>query len=427
MGNQSGIRSVGRASDFQSECHQFESDMPLQIHATIRAITLTAHSMQTLLQYAQTDRQREIIEAIIEHGSQRKAAKALNIANGSITSALDKVKRHAAQKGHSPEHNLNYPLAPAEIFNGRSIQTRDANGDLVWIKTRADKQQQFELIKEAIEALCADIKPVGVVDCPNVISNDLLNVYVITDYHLNMRSWSSETGADWDMEIAENLLYNWFAQAIKQSPDSETAVFAQLGDLLHSDGWLALTPASGHVLDVDTRFQKAIRVAIRAIRRVIDMLLKKHNHVHLIMADANHDPASGAWLREMLVALYENEPRITVDNSADTYYAVEHGLTSLYFHHGHKRGVANVDSVFAAKFRELYGRTKYAYAHLGHLHSNESKESNLMMVERHRTLAAPDAYASKGGWISGRDAKVITYHKKYGEVSRITVSPDMVM
>lgn len=383
--------------------------------------------MQTLLQYAQTDRQREIIEAIIEHGSNRKAAKALGVANGTVTSALDKVKRHAAQKGHSPEHDMVHAVPDGYKVKGVSTLYSDGVVKAQWVKSDIDRERQLEIMREAIEALCADIKPVGVVDCPNVISNDLLNVYVITDYHLNMRSWSSETGADCDMDIAENLLYNWFAQAIKQSPDSETAVFAQLGDLLHSDGWLALTPASGHVLDVDTRFQKAIRVAIRAIRRVIDMLLKKHNHVHLIMADANHDPASGAWLREMLVALYENEPRITVDNSADTYYAVEHGLTSLYFHHGHKRGVANVDSVFAAKFRELYGRTKYAYAHLGHLHSNESKESNSMMVERHRTLAAPDAYASKGGWISGRDAKVITYHKKYGEVSRITVSPDMVM
>jgi hypothetical protein len=54
------------------------------------------------------------------------------------------------------------------------------------------------------------------------------------------------------------------------------------------------------------------------------------------------------------------------------------------------------------------------------------KENNLMIVEQHRTLAAPDAYAARGGWISGRDAKVITYHKSYGEVGRITVSYDMI-
>jgi hypothetical protein len=63
---------------------------------------------------------------------------------------------------------------------------------------------------------------------------------------------------------------------------------------------------------------------------------------------------------------------------------------------------------------------------MGHLHHVDIKETNLMIIEQHRTLAAPDAYASRGGWMSGRDAQVITYHKEYGQVGRIIISPDMV-
>ena len=61
-----------------------------------------------------------------------------------------------------------------------------------------------------------------------------------------------------------------------------------------------------------------------------------------------------------------------------------------------------------------------------HLHSDELKSTNLMMVERHETLAAPDAYAANGGWPSGRSAKVITYSKRGGEVFRSTLRPEMV-
>lgn len=43
-----------------------------------------------------------------------------------------------------------------------------------------------------------------------------------------------------------------------------------------------------------------------------------------------------------------------------------------------------------------------------------------------RTLAAPDSHASRGGWMSGRDAKVITYHAEHGEVGRTTISYDMI-
>jgi hypothetical protein len=54
------------------------------------------------------------------------------------------------------------------------------------------------------------------------------------------------------------------------------------------------------------------------------------------------------------------------------------------------------------------------------------KENNLMIVEQHRTLAAPDAYSARGGYLSGRDAKVITYHRAYGEVSRLTINSEML-
>lgn len=257
-------------------------------------------------------------------------------------------------------------------------------------------------------------------------NDDLANQFTITDLHMGMLSWGEETGADWDMKIAEKILFDWFAAAIRQSSDAKLAIMAQLGDLLHYDSHESVTPAHKHVLDSDSRYQKMVRVIIRAKRRLTRMLLETHEHLHMIEADANHDPAGGAWLREMLAAFYENEPRVTVDTSPSTYYAYEHGLTSLFYHHGHRKKIKQVDAVFAGKFREIYGRTKFAYGHTGHLHSDELISTNLMKVERHETLAAPDAYAANGGWLSGRSAKVITYSKRFGEVGRITLTPEMV-
>jgi hypothetical protein len=85
-----------------------------------------------------------------------------------------------------------------------------------------------------------------------------------------------------------------------------------------------------------------------------------------------------------------------------------------------------VDDVFAAKFREVFGRTKHSYAHMGHLHHRHEIESNLMTITQHRTLAAQDSWASRGGWGSGREAQVITYHKEYGECGRVMVTPEMI-
>jgi hypothetical protein len=374
-----------------------------------------------------TEKQSFYIDALNQHGTYRKAAKEIGVCPGTIQNAIAAVKRRAAKQGHSPQHDMT-KVAP-EPFIVRGVSTyynKDGKASGQWVKTRIDDAKLQLIMAETIEAMKEEIPRVAIMAAPPLGKDNLLNCYVITDYHMGMLSWKEETGADWDLSIAQDLIVKWFAQAIQQSPDANTAIFAQLSDFLHFDGMDAVTPASKHLLDVDTRFAKVVRSAIRVLRTVIDMLLAKHQKVHVIMADANHDPVSQIWLREWFSVLYENEPRITVDKSPSPYNAYEFGKTALFFHHGHKRKVENVSDVFVGQFREMFGRTKHAYAHTGHLHSVNVKENNLMIVEQHRTLAPADAYAARGGWLSGRDAKVITYHSNYGEVSRLTINSDML-
>jgi len=328
-----------------------------------------------------------------------------------------------------PEHGGPFEVPPGHLIKGVSTLV-DAGGNKVleWVKTREDDAAAEAKMRAVVDAFKEELPRSPPVELHPISTNDdLLNQYTVTDMHFGMLSWREETGADYDLKIAEKLLLDWFTAAVQLAPNASTAVFAQLGDLLHHDSHLSVTPTHGNVLDADSRLQKMIRVVIRTMRRVIAMLLEKHERVHLVMADANHDPAGGAWLREMFAAFFEDEPRLTVDNSASTFYAYEFGQTSLFYHHGHRRKVNTIDGVLAGKFREIFGRTKYSYAHLGHLHSDEMKSmSTTMKVEQHETLAAPDAFAANGGWLSGRSAKVITYSKRFGEVGRLILKPEMV-
>ena len=289
--------------------------------------------------------------------------------------------------------------------------------------TEQEKAERFAVV---IDELKKELPKETPVKTPKFKNNSLCNQYVITDYHLGMMSWGEETGDDWDLSIAKKVLIDFFKTAIHQSPQADEAILAQIGDFLHWDGLEAVTPANKHVLDADTRFTKLIRTAIKLIRQVINMLLKKYSKVTLILAEGNHDPASSAWLREVFYAFYEDEKRLVVDTNPDPYYCVTFGDVCLFYHHGHKRKLNNIDTSFVSKFKKEFGNSKYVYAHTGHLHHQHTIESNLMILEQHRTLAGKDAYASRGGWLSGRDSKVITYHKKYGEVARQTININML-
>lgn len=374
-----------------------------------------------------TERQCEYIDAVNLHGSNQKAAAALGLGRRTVDQGIQAAKAAAARAGYAPANDMTHVVPDGFRVKGVSTYyNKEGKPAGQWVKSAVDHDRQQELMRAAFEAMAGELPRVEPTVYTGSPDADLLNCYVITDFHLGALAWAPETGDSWDIEIAERTLVEWFARAIEQSPPAETAILAQISDLLHWDGFDAVTPASKHLLDADGRFPKLVRVAIRALRQIITMLLAKHKRIHIIMADANHDPVSQVWLREWLAVMYETEPRITVDTSPSPYNAYEFGSVALFFHHGHKRKVSNVSEVFAAQFREMFGRTKYAYAHMGHLHHVDVKENNLMIVEQHRTLAAADAYAARGGWLSGRDAKVITYHKAYGEVGRITVSYDMI-
>lgn len=383
--------------------------------------------LAALLPYA-TDAQARYINAVLKHGSQRQAVKIENFGRRSMQRALQSVRVNAARKGWSPSHDMTHTVPDGFAVKGVST-LYNAEGQVAaqWVKSQVDQEQIEARIRDAIEALKETIPKVKITPLSKAVrSADLLNLHVVTDFHLGMKSWNEETGEDWDLAIAEDLLIRWMTIAIQNAPAASVGVLAQLGDFLHWDGYDAVTPASKHLLDADTRFQKLVRVAIRVLRQIVSLMLQKYDRVHLIFADANHDPASGAWQREMFAAFYDSEPRITVDNSADSYYCLEHGRTSLFFHHGHKRKPDKVDDVMVSKFREVFGRTKFSYAHMGHLHHEHKIETNLMTVEQHRTMAAKDAYASRNGWMAGRGAPVVTYHSRFGEVGRQVYTPEMV-
>ena len=314
-------------------------------------------------------------------------------------------------------------------FNVRGVSSLyDANGNLVsqWVKSGADDAARAEALRATYEAMADDLPRLPSIPAPKSKAPDLLTVYTLTDCHVGMLAWHKEGGADWDLAIAERTLTGCFLHMLHNSPAADTCVIAQLGDWLHQDGLAPVTPTSGHLLDADGRFSKVVAAAIRILRRVIDAALTKHKTVHVLMAEGNHDLASSVWLRHMFAALYEREKRVRIIDSELPYYAIAHGQTMLAWHHGHMKKNDQLPLLFAASFPDVWGATRKRYCHTGHRHHVEEKEHSGMTVVQHPTLAARDAYAARGGWISERQAQAITYHKVYGQVGRNIVTPEMV-
>lgn len=377
-----------------------------------------------------TERQAEYIDAVIKHGSMRKAARELGVAFNALRGAIKLAQKKAAKAGFSPEHNMTRPVPDGYMVKGVSTYyDKDGKPAGQWVKSTVDRDRMEEMMRETAEALAKDLPRQKPIPAPKVTQDHLANVYTLTDSHVGALAWSRENldpNGNWDLEIAERVLTGCFEYMVTASPAAKVGIVAQLGDFLHSDGLAAVTPTSGHLLDTDGRFPKIVATAVRILRRVVNFALAKHEKVVVLLAEGNHDLSSSVWLRAMFSALYENEPRVQVIDSVLPYYVYQHGQTMIAWHHGHLKRNDDLPILFAAQFPRIWGDTVKRYAHCGHRHHVEEKEHSGITVIQHSTLASRDAYASRGGWMSERQCTAITYHEKFGQVARQTVTPEMI-
>lgn len=366
-----------------------------------------------LLQHCTTDNQRSVIKKVNELGNMRAAAKDLSVNESTVRRLVCTVKARAGVEGSVPELNINNPFpGTGNIAKGYSRYFKADDGGY-WIKTDVPLQQRLEIAEAAIDALKEDIKPTKITRRTGGWKQpaELLDFYVLSDIHLGALSWGEESGSDWDIKIAEDTIVEAFQALIERSEPAQHGFLCQLGDALHYDSMIPVTPTSAHIIDSDSRPHKMVRSTIRVFRRVIDMLLSKHDKVTVLHAAGNHDPFGSIWLQESFSALYEKNDRCHVIVNPSPYYAFKHGKTFLGCHHGHKAKLQKLVDIFNGRqYWQMKSDCTQAYIHSGHEHHHELKECNGAIVEMHPTLAARSSYEVQGGYDAVRAMNCITYH-----------------
>lgn len=380
-----------------------------------------------LLPHAITDAQRRSIEAVIVHSSIRKAAASLGIHHSVVIRTIERVKRKAGAEGSVPELGIDKPFpGTGNIAKGYSRYFRADDGGY-WVKTDVPLSERMAIVEASIAALRETLKPINPIKLDRKWGqpDELCNVYFLTDIHIGALSWARETGADWDISIAEQTVTDAFRFLIEQSQESRRAVFCQLGDALHYDSMRAETPTHRHHVDADSRPQKMVEATIRIFRQCVETLARKHEQVTVLHAAGNHDPFGSAWLQESFAAIYHDNPRIDVVRNPSPYYAITHGRTFLGFHHGHRAKMARLLDVFNSRsYWDQKANCRMAYIHSGHEHHREVKEFAGGICEMHQTLCARSSYEAHAGYHADRSMACITYHTKGREHSRVTFYPE---
>jgi hypothetical protein len=387
--------------------------------------------LRSLQKYADEE-QNLRIEAIIKCGGVRRAATSLGLlSHTGLVAMIARLRRrarmdadNAALHGSIPSMGLDNPSPDIMMAHGYSIlHPRTDNTPMYWAKYKLDPRRMDALVQDFGEAFAADLPRLPPLPAPEKNDEDLCTLYGFWDFHNGMLAWGEESGEDWDLKIAETVMGAAMDEMMARSPDAALGIVMFGGDINHSDNIDQVTPASSHHLDADGRFGKVIKVLCRSLRRCIDRALDKHANVVVQYLEGNHDPVVSKLVSLLLSAVYEHNARVRVVDSESPYHAEEFGVNMLAFHHGHLKKVDQCPMIFATRYPEMWGRTKYRVVHSGHLHHKYIKEYAGMIVHQHQSLSAKDAYAARGGYDAMRGAEAITYHRLWGEYSTVTVRP----
>jgi hypothetical protein len=366
-----------------------------------------------------TERQREIIDAVVAHGSQRKAAKALGITHGTVGRRIVDAEKRAARAGYSPAHDLIRPAPDGVKFAGTSTYYRATDETPAqWVLFRAEKdQERYQKLHDAFVAATEEIpSKKSLVKPPRDPAEDLMCVIPIGDPHVGMYSWAQETGDNYDLDHAERLMYGGVDYLLACAPEAKTGVIINLGDFFHADNVDNRTARSGHSLDVDSRWGKVLQVGYGIMIRCIDRALERFETVHVFNEIGNHDDHSAVQLALYLSAWYRNEPRVIIDVEAAVRrrHYIQFGKVLIGATHGNDCSPERIALAMQAEQAPRWGESLYRHWYVGHIHKIRTHETGGLTIEYCRTLAAKDAWAASQAYNSQRDMRLHTWHRERG-------------
>ena len=383
-----------------------------------------------LLDFCNTERQRQIVELHEQGLGYTKIGEQVGCSRYAVRDSLQAVKARAATQGWSPQHDMVHTVPIGFNVKGVSTYYNDEGKPVgQWVKSASDKERQLEIALEAfkagfLEEIDGLYKPVQAPEAAK--EADRLSAYLIGDHHLNALCWSPETGGDdWDTNIAQDVLIKAVDKLVSVAGDSEVGALINLGDFLHANTSENKT-GKGTPQDVDGRLGRVIRIVGNLFRVLITRMLETHKEVWLINVRGNHDPDASLWLNEMMRLYFANEPRVKVFDNFSKWIHFEWGETLVVLHHGDRVKTQALYEAVTRDYAEEWGRTRYRYLYHGHIHHRTVTELGGLHLESFGVLCPPDAYHSASGYGSARSMSCVILDKKYGEHSRFKIGIDEV-
>jgi len=387
---------------------------------------MTKIEASILKEFAETEKQAIVCQAVINHGSNNKAAQALGCGRRSVDKLMKVLEARAASKAVAPHKSVNRETM--EGFEAKRVSTaykEDGTVALQWVIQEPEKRSMKQKLDAMLEGMKDDLAEFkSPVKAPKKVNSDYLAMYMIGDHHYGMLADSETKMAgdddDWDVKIATKILVESTARLSSRVGDAEVGVLLNVGDFFHADS-SANTTTKGTPVDVDTRIGKTFKLAGRLFQILIDKMLETHKEVVVINVRGNHDSDMACHLSSCLELLYAKEKRVNVLQNYSKFIHYQWHNNLFVFHHGDRMKHEQILQAVIRNLDDEWSQSKNRYCHLGHIHHHTAREVGSMHFEHWGTLCSTDSWHSSQGYGAERSMTAVVYHKDHGEDSRVKI------
>ena len=250
----------------------------------------------------------------------------------------------------------------------------------------------------------------------------------LPDIHFGRLSWNEESGEDYDIKIAYEVVNRAIDKLLSYTRIFEVdKILFPIGQDWYNVNSKDNTTVNGTIQNEDTRgkktYKKGRQLAMELINKCASIA-----PTDVIIIPGNHDEEKVFYMGDALEIAYENNPNVTVNNNAVSRKYYLYGKVLLGFTHGCDIKTSKVPMLMPIEAKEMWAQATYREWHMGHIHNKldmrvEADEDSGILMRRLRSIAADDAWTFNKGFKSLRAAEAFVWHPENGLIGQFTTIP----
>jgi hypothetical protein len=357
---------------------------------------------------------KEISELLMPEG--------FHFSQDSIRARRNRLK---AKYGENLEE-FNPSIIESECFK---LGIDPASVNSAWIKTKnvsmqiSQPAQDFEFFEEFIERI-KKYAPKYPKIKRTKSSDPRLLVHAPSDIHIGKYSRFSETGKEYNSEIAVNRVLDATDGILTELSGYtfDKVILVGGNDALHIDN-PRNTTTSGTFQDTVGMWWEMVDEAVEMYRKVIETLMTVAE-VEVVWVPSNHDFTLGICVGKILEAMFKNS-YVTFDCTMNHRKYRKYGKNLIGFSHGDGAKLHDLPLLMANEAKD-WSETDYRYMYLGHVHHKDQtkwksgKDYIGVCVEHLRSPSESDRWHHTNGYTNLPAIEAFVHHPERGQTTRVT-------